>query len=200
MRTQEDDKTLPLIRHTRPMADTLTILRVFLGLYIAGLGLFRGKNTLAAVVVAVIISWLSDLFDGPLARHDRTKPDATWIGEHDAEADLATSLGVAAYLILDGRLAAWMGVGLSLVTLVLWSFHSHQLAWPFYVMPYAILQWHAFQEVPTFGWITAIYLGITLVVRWRRLVEELLPQFFGAVISLHPAHSQGIEKPRNSKR
>jgi len=177
-----------MLRHTKPLADMLTIARAILGLCIAGLGWLQGEEALPAVVSAVIVAWLSDLLDGPLARRDETAR-VTWVGEHDAEADLAISLGITVYLVLSGYLAAWMGAGLVLATLFLWCVHSHQLAWPFYAVPYVILLWIAFGDTPIFGWLAVAYLGITLLLRWRRLMDEFLPQFFSAVSSLRRARS-----------
>jgi len=181
-----------MLKHTKPLADALTTARSILGLCIAGLGLLRGRSALATAVGAVIVAWLSDLLDGPLARLDETR-HTTWVGEHDAEADLAVSLSIAVYLVLSGYLAAWVGLGLVVVILLLWVSHSPQLAWPFYAMPYVILVWLALREAPLFGWLAVVYLGMTLVMRWRRLVGEFLPQFFSAVAGLRPAHRNGSE-------
>lgn len=179
-----------MFRHTKPLADVLTVMRAILGFCIAGLGWAVGKEALPTAVMAMVVSWLSDLVDGPLARRD---PDArpTWVGEHDAESDLTTSLGVAAYLSLSGYIAAWVGVGLIIVILLLWVLHSHQLAWPFYAIPYVILIGLALQDAPLFGWLAIIYLGITLLIRWRRLKGEYLPQFFDAVRHLRAIHRNG---------
>lgn len=176
-----------MFSHTKPLADALTVARAVLGLCIAGLGALRGKAALPTAVVAVIISWLTDLLDGPLARHD-PQAHPTWVGEHDAEADLATSLGIAVYLVLSGYMAAWLGAGLVLVILLLWVLHSPQLSWPFYALPYAILVGLALRDTPAFGWLAVVYLGMTLVVRWRRLRQEHLPEFFSAVASLRRGH------------
>ena len=170
-------------RHTRSLADTLTVSRALLGLCLAGLGLVRGGTALPTAVLVVILSWLTDLLDGPLARRDPS-PESTWIGSHDAEADLAVSLGVASYLVLSDYLAAWLGATLVLITVGLWILHSHQLAWPFYALPYVVLGVIAFQEIPPFGWLAAGYLLATAAVRWRRLRDEFLPEFFQAAASL----------------
>jgi len=181
-----------MFRHVKALADALTVTRAALGLCMAGLGLAQGKGALPTVLVLVLISWLSDLVDGPLAR---CNPDAytTWVGEHDAEADLATAVGVASYLALSGYIAAWLGVGLISAILLLRVLHSYQLAWPCYAVPYAILLGLALQDAPLLGWLVIIYLGATLVVRWRRLKQEYLPQFFSAVANLRSVHLNGPE-------
>ncbi len=185
-----------MFRHTKPLADLLTLTRAMLALCIAGLGLIERDNTVSLAVTGVIVSWLTDLLDGPLARHD-PDPETTWIGEHDAEADLSTSLGVTAYLVLSGRLPGWIGTLLVLITLGLWVFHSHQLAWPFYAVPYVLLVFFAFREAPLFGWLAVAYLVATLVVRWRRLWGEFLPEFFGAVRSLWAKGGQAVDHVPN---
>lgn len=170
-------------RHTRPLADLLTASRVLLSVYLVGLGMTRGAEALPVAVLAVILSWLTDLADGPLARHDPDSP-ITWVGRHDAEADLSVSLGVAVYLAFSGYLAAWLGVVLVLAIMGLWILHSHQLAWPFYAVPYTVLILTALRDAPLFGWLAVGYLLATLVASWSRLRREFLPGFFEAVGSL----------------
>lgn len=178
-----------MFTHTKPLADLLTLSRALLALCIAGLGLVDGQNTAGMAVVGTIVSWLTDLLDGPLARRD-PDPQTTWIGEHDAEADLSTSLGITAYLVLKGHMPGWLGGLLVLVILGLWVFHSHQLAWPFYAVPYVLLVVIAFQEAPLFGWLAVGYLLVTLLVRRQRLWEEFLPAFFLALRSLRREEGQ----------
>ena len=185
-----------MFRHTKPLADLLTLSRALLALCIAGLALAGSRDTVAAAMVGVIVSWLTDLLDGPLARRD-PDPETTWIGEHDAEADLSTSLGVTAYLVLSGHLPGWLGGLLVLVTLGLWVLHSHQLAWPFYAVPYVLLVFIALQEAPLFGWLAVGYLLITLMIRRRRLGDEFLPAFFEALRSLSGREGRPADRAVN---
>lgn len=168
------------LQHAKRLADLLTVSRVLLGLCLAGLGLIRGAEALSVAIVIVLLCWFTDLVDGPLARHDADSP-ITWVGKHDAEADLATSLGVTAYLAFSGYLPGWLSALLVLLMLTLWLLHSHQLAWPFYVLPYVILGIVAFRRAPLFGWLAIGYVLATLAVRWSRLQRESLPEFFQAV-------------------
>ena len=133
--------------------------------------------------VAVLVSWFSDLIDGPLARRDAVH-EQTWVGQHDAEADLFTSAGVAVYLVFSGFVAAWLGVGVLALLLTLWFLHSRQLAWPFYAVPYALLVKTAFTHLPFWGWMLVAYLVGTLLLRWQRLRSEYLPEFFDAIRNL----------------
>lgn len=171
------------LRHGRLLADVLTLSRVLLAVLLALVGWLRGPAGLPMALTVLLLSWLTDLLDGPLARRD-ANPQPTWIGRHDAEADLSTALGVAAYLALSGYIHPGLGVALVAATLGVWFLHSHQLAWPLYAIPYAILAWVAFDEAPAFGWVVMGYLAGTLAVGWRRLRAEYLPEFFRAVAGL----------------
>jgi len=173
-----------ILRHTKPLADTLTVTRVILALCVVMLGWRQGKAAFPLVVLLMVISWLTDLLDGPLARYDKTAR-ATWIGEHDADADLSTSLGLTVYLVLSEYFPAWAGIALVLAILLLWLFFSQELAWPFYAAPYGFVLWKAFKEALAFGWLAVAFLGMVLMLRWRRLVYDALPRFFGALAGLY---------------
>jgi hypothetical protein len=164
----------------RNLADLLTVSRALLGLGLAWLGFKVGARALPAALLILVLSWFTDLLDGPVARRDTTSP-LTWVGRHDAEADLSASLGVVAYLVLSGYMAGWLGVLTIVATLALWVLHSRQLAWPLYATPYGVLVFVALRKVPVLGWLAVAYLLLTLAVRWPRLRSEYLPEFFQAV-------------------
>jgi hypothetical protein len=151
-----------------------------LALVLVWLGLRLGARALPTAIVIVVLSWFTDVLDGPLARRDTVSP-VTWVGRHDAEADLSTSLGVVLYLVLSGYMAGWVGLLIGGATLILWAFHSRQLAWPLYATPYGILVFVAVRLVPVVGWLAVAYLLVTLATRWPRLRREYLPEFFQAV-------------------
>jgi hypothetical protein len=175
----------------RLLADLLTVSRVLLAFLLAVIGWARGAEGLPLAVAVLLISWFTDLIDGPLARCVPVTPPS-WIGRHDAEADLATSLGVAAYLSFSGYLPFWLAVALVVLILGVWFLHSHQLAWPLYAVPYAILAVVAFGAAPVWGRIMVGYLFGTLVLRYRRLATGFLPEFFHAVATL-----RGKRPPRS---
>ena len=172
-----------MLKYSKSIADGLTELRAVLAVYIAWLGISRGPGALPKVVMAVIISWITDILDGPLARCD---PDErqTWVGEHDAEADLTTSIGLSIYLICADYMASCLGIVLLGTMIGLWLMHSHQLAWPFYAVPYVMLTVVAFKAAPLLGWALLIYVVCALLVHWRRFKDQYLPEFFAAMRAL----------------
>ena len=168
------------MKRTKPIADFLTQARALMALWIVWLGIARGQDALPQVALVVLLSWITDLLDGPLARRDPNGKES-WVGKRDAEADLATSVGLSLYLLLSRYVATWMGLGALAVTLALWIGHSHQLAWPFYALPYAVLVALALQAHVVWGWVLVLYLGGVLIMRWRRLKEQYLAEFFSIV-------------------
>ena len=172
--------TRNVLKHTKPIADVLTAIRAFLALCIAWLGVLHGPDALPYVTLAVIASWITDLLDGPLARRDPNSKQ-TWVGQHDAEADMATSVGLYLYLVFSGYIVAWLGIGLLVVMLGLATVYSYQLAWPFYALPYGMLIVFAFKTMPYLGWALLIYLVGVLLLRWRQVKDRYLPEFFAAL-------------------
>lgn len=161
-------------------ADLLTLSRVFLSLGLAILGITLGAEGLPLAILIVIICWITDLLDGPLARRDPDTP-SSWIGEHEDIADMAISLGVTAYLVFSGFLVPWVGIVLAVLLVGLWVFYSHQLAWPIYAIPYVILAIVAYREAPLFFWVVIGYLLILLISRWPRMKREHLPELIEAI-------------------
>ena len=168
------------MKRTKPIADFLTQARALMALWIVWLGIARGQDALPQVALVVLLSWITDLLDGPLARRDPNGKES-WVGKRDAEADLATSVGLSLYLLLSRYVTTWVGLGALVITLTLWIVHSHQLAWPFYAMPYAVLVATALRTQTMWGWVLLLYLGGVLISRWQRVKDQYLAEFFSVV-------------------
>ncbi len=167
-------------KHFKTLADLLTGTRVALAAAIAWQGLARGAQALPTVVVMVVASWITDLLDGPLARRSGVECQ-TWVGSHDPEADLSTSLGLSTFLAAAGMLRPWVAVALALATILVWVRCSYALAWPLYALPYALLIRATLAALPTLGWALILYLSGLALARRRRVMEEYLPLFSQAV-------------------
>lgn len=170
------------MKYGKRIADLLTILRGLLGIGIAALGLVGGKDVLSLVIVIMVLAWLTDLLDGVFARLD---PDPTpgRLAAHDAKADMAVGLGVMAYLALSGYVPLWLGALIILLALVVRIWHSRGLAFPFFAISYIFLGMAIWQQQPELFAIIGAYLLIVFILRWRRLRDEYLPEFFEALSS-----------------
>ena len=162
------------------MANLLTLLRAVAALGLVWAGIMQQPITLA--VALLILGWLTDLLDGPLARHSG-RP-SSWVGQHDAWFDLSLSLGVGWYLIFSQRvptLGGWVFLG---VLVAVWVLHSPELSWPLYAVPYLVLYLNALREEPWAAHLLLAYVVFTFAVRHKRLFNQYLPAFFRTVRGL----------------
>ena len=121
------------MRRTKQPANTLTCVRVLLAICLAWLGIAAGQAALPAVVLITIATGINDILDGCLARRAPIGR-RTWVGDHDAEADLSVSLGVLSYLVFSGYVPT-ITLLLGLLIVALWVLASCQLGWPLYADP-----------------------------------------------------------------
>lgn len=169
---------------TKTLADTLTGARFLLALYLLWLGLHSGPEAVATAALILLVSWISDLLDGPLARRDPRRRQ-TWIGDHDLEADLAIALGIWAYLALAGFISFYVAVAYGAAgAAALWHFGSAELAWGLQALPYGAMIWTALRVVPTYGLLLVTWIGVVLVTTWPRFPQRILPEFLNAMRDL----------------
>lgn len=70
----------------KQFADLITFGRAIISLTLIAVGILFRREALPAVVVLMLLSWMSDSVDGALARRSRIQYH-TWIGDHDLEKD-----------------------------------------------------------------------------------------------------------------
>ena len=163
-------------------ADLLTSLRAFLVLVLVWLGLSEGAQALDVVVLVMLLSWISDYFDGFLAR--KSQPfSPTWIGSHDLQIDVLVGSALLAYLSFSGFLPG----ALAIVYLVLWLLFFGLRGMPkaygavFQAPIYGYFLWLAWQQGSWALLYVLAWLGGNLLFTWRRLVFTLIPEFFAGL-------------------
>ena len=169
---------------TKVIADILTASRFGSAWVLLWIGTSKGAEGLPLAVIILVIAWITDVLDGPLARREPSRAQ-TWVGEHDLEIDIAVSLGVMTYLVFSNYLSAWLAVSyVVLCALVLWRYRSLELAWAVQAPPYGGMLYIALCHAPIYGLLMLAYLVIILVATWPRFPQVTLPQFFSAMRSL----------------
>ncbi|MFA6437327.1 MAG: CDP-alcohol phosphatidyltransferase family protein [Candidatus Paceibacterota bacterium] len=98
------------------LPDFFTVLRIPIGIAIAFVGIFFGRNGVTIAYWLLLGGWTTDILDGNIARKIGKKK--TWIGEHDILFDSIMLLGVIFYLGYVG----FMSVLLTVVSFVLLLF------------------------------------------------------------------------------
>jgi phosphatidylglycerophosphate synthase len=162
---------------TKTLADILTAIRFCLAGFILWLGVKGGAEALPAAVTTLILAWITDLLDGPLARRDPSGRH-TWIGDRDLEVDISVGLAVLAYLTLAGYLTLKATSAYVVVcAALLWHFRSAHLAWAVQAPPYAGMIYAAVRDAPRYGLMMVGYIALVIVATWPRFPERVVPQF-----------------------
>lgn len=168
----------------KTLADTLTGVRFLLGLYLLWLGLHRGPKAVATATLTLLVAWITDGLDGPLARRD-PRGRRTWIGDHDLEADLTVALGAWAYLALAGFISLGLAVAYTAAgAAALWHFGSTSLAWGLQALPYGAMIWTAWRIVPTYGLLLVLWIALMVIVPWPRFPKQTIPEFLNGMRDL----------------
>jgi cardiolipin synthase len=168
----------------KTLADTLTGVRFLLAFYLVWLGWQKGPQAIGSAALMVLVAWITDLLDGPLARRD-PRGIRTWIGDRDLEADLAVALGAWIYLMLAGFLSPWLaGIYLVVAAVALWRFGSDQLAWGLQALPYGAMIWTSWQTAPLYGLLLVAWIGLVIVATWPRFPRQTVPEFLNGVRAL----------------
>ncbi len=148
----------------RYLADLLTLTRLSAAVFILCLGVFVGPGAMRAAIIAVLVGWLTDTADGPLARASGTQP--TWVARLDIPADLSLVFSFFLFLVLAGLYPVLPALGLAVFGALIvimkptWSV-IQMVAAPFYALP-IVLSYSA-------GWVVgAVYSAfIAFMIAWR---------------------------------
>jgi len=168
----------------KTLADMLTGARFLLGPYLVWMGLRGGPEVVTAAVLTLLVAWITDVLDGPLARRD-PRGIHSWIGDHDLQADMTVALGVWVYLALAGFLSTWLAVAYVLAAAAaLWHSGSLHLAWGVQALPYGAMIWTAWQVAPPYGLLLVAWIGLVLVATWPRFPHRVLPEFLAGMRDL----------------
>lgn len=176
---------------TKRLADVLTASRALLALVFAWLGLAGASDLLPLASLLLLISWLSDLFDGLLARRSGAGP--TWVGDHDLEADALVSLSVLVYLVGAEFLEPVYAAGY----LLLWVVIFWRWGWrrdPAMLFQAPIYLWFilvAMRYAPQAGWWLIAYVIGVIVATWPRFPREVVPAFIAGMRRIFREHRAG---------
>lgn len=130
------------------LADMLTALRFMLLPIILYVGVLYGPDKgLATVAGLTILAWVSDVLDGPLARHAKR---STRLGDYDLVADVGLALALVICLVVWGALpfllvvggVVFTGLGVRKLQLML----PLQLAMTLAYVSFVLTAWHLAPE------------------------------------------------------
>lgn len=158
----------PFLRYA---ADTLTVSRFFISALILAAGFEWGASALRFALLALFAGWVTDCFDGTLARKSGTP--RTWVSGVDLYADVSLIFAFFLFIVVTGLCPVFTALGVVAALGVAVCFRPSRA-----VVKIAISPFYALPIVLSF--ILGLWAGIGLttfvvvffVVRWDRILEE----------------------------
>lgn len=176
----------------KQVADLITISRGLLALVMIWLGVTRGSAALPLVCWLMLLDWMGDFVDGPIARRSRIYYHS-WVGDHDLEVDIAVSFGLLLYLLgagyVDLRLAA---VYLLFWALVFWRWGVPRSLGMLIQAPiYGWFLWVGVRDAPMAGlWVVGFIVAL-IVITWPRAFREVIPGFLRGMRDVWQQYRRG---------
>lgn len=169
----------------KQIADFLTASRSLVALTLAWLGIRRGGSPLPIAVWLLLLAWVTDLFDGPIARRSEL-PRQTWVGDHDLEIDVLVSLGLLVFMV---------GIGLvnplhAMLYILVWALVFLRWGWkrsPAMLFQAPIYGWFIFvavRDAPAVGCWLVVWILALVVITWPRFPREVVPGFLAGMRDL----------------
>jgi phosphatidylglycerophosphate synthase len=152
----------------RFVADLLTLTRLFIAFCIVCLGLVVGPAALRAAIILVFVGWLTDTFDGPIARSAGGR--RSWVSRVDIPADIALVFSFFLFVVITGLYPVIPALALvtagGLIVFLRPTYPVIQMVTaPFSALP-IVLSFYA-------GWLVGViylvFLAALVVLRWDRL-------------------------------
>lgn len=171
--------------NAKQVADLFTLSRLALATAIIWIGVVEGRASLPLAVYLVLIGWMTDFFDGRLARRSRVFY-STWVGDHDLEADILLAGSVFIYMLAVGQIDSWFGLIAVVVTVVAFVHWGvlRVLGMLVQALTYGWFILVALRDAPEAGRWLLVYCVIFALLAWQRLREEQIPAFFSGLQQL----------------
>lgn len=170
-------------------ANFLTGVRAAVAVLLPLLGYLQGASGINSVVYLLVVSWISDYFDGVTAR-SRPGHRPSWLGAHDLQVDMLVSMGLLLYLVQSGYVSLPLAFVYVLVWMLVFSLYGVDktkgalLQAPIYLY----FVWLAFQDAPRAALLIPAWIVVVLSISWRRFAGQVLPEFFSGLAGLLRRH------------
>jgi len=154
------------------LADLLTLLRIAVSGWLIWIGWTQGAAALPQAVSVVLVAWLGDALDGPMARRSR---QPTLLGRYDFVADVLLTWSALIYITLSGFLPMWLTVVYTILATVAVIAFQRKAVVILFMRPVDLTcGLVALTRAPEAGWMLAATLAGLAVVYRRRLRDRAL--------------------------
>ncbi len=152
------------------IADSLTILRFLISIYLVYTGIFKGIESFFLVSILVIIGWLTDALDGEFARASGLK---SWIGEQEGYVDLIFGYSILFYMLFSGILPIWIVILITVPGFIYILFQKIHYGMLFSSLVYLFL---IINVCIYLNWWVILYLAYmvgTVIFKWHRFKTQV---------------------------
>lgn len=169
----------------KQVADLITYSRGLLCFVLVYLGIVQGAEALSTAAVIMLLAWMGDFLDGPIARRSRVQYQ-TWIGNHDLEVDMLVSVGLLAYLTASGYVSMLItGLYLLVWVIVFWKWGIQRSPGMLFQTPtYAWFLWVALRDARMYGLILVAWILAVVLITWPRFPQQVVPGFLNGFKAL----------------
>jgi len=162
----------------KQVADLVTFSRGLSCFLLVYLGISQGAKALSIAAIVMLLAWMSDFLDGPIARRSPI-PKETWIGNHDLEVDMLVSLGLLGYMLASD----YVSLPLAGAYLLIWALVF--LRWGIQRSPgmlfqtpiYAWFLWITLRDARSYGLALIGWILTIIIVTWPRFPKQVIPGF-----------------------
>jgi hypothetical protein len=184
---------------TKRLADLLTFSRFVLGGVIVLLGFFLREQSLPIILTLILVGWTTDVLDGPMARraHD---PPHTWLGDNEALADTALTVGALIAFSFCGYVFPWaVAIYLLVAGSLVIVTRSMALNMAFVSIIHALTIYVAFFYGGLWGLLVVAWIVLSLILDWKRF-SGLVRLFFRGMAEIQQQEESGGEANGNGSR
>jgi cardiolipin synthase len=184
---------------TKLLADLLTLSRFVLGGIVALLGFSLGEESLPILLTLVLVGWTTDVLDGPMARR-APNPPHTWLGDNEALADAALTVGTLIAFSFCGYFFPWpVAIYLLVCGALVFYTRSMALNMAFISIIHGLTLYVAFYYGGLWGWLVVAWIVLSLILDWRRF-SGLVRVFFRGLADVSRKEEAGGEANENGSR
>lgn len=173
------------MRRYRVLADLLTELRLIIGLIMIAAAWSLHLDSLPILVICQLLSWTSDILDGPLARRAPLHPPG-FLGRHDLEVDVFQAICLLVALVASGRLnpAIALVYAFTSCVILLLTHYPRALAMALQGPVYTWLIAAALHTDLLWGLILVGWIALAIVVTWPRFPRVIVPEFLAGMAAV----------------
>ena len=181
---------------SKQVADFLTGVRGLIAVMIAWAGVTKGRDGFPLAAWLLLVAWVTDGLDGPLARRSR-RQYRSWLGEHDLQIDMAVAIGLFIYLMAAELITPLTAVSYILIWAIIFARWGQNRSLGMLVQA-PIYGWFIFialRDEREIGLYLVAWIAGLILITWPRFPNQVIPNFLSG---MHLLQRQRLDDPADN--